>query len=182
MVFLEQAATSASGRRRPWGDERGAVLVEFVFVLPVLMMILLGMFTGGLAWNRRLAVTNGVREGSRFGATLSVATSTCTSGTAGTVDCWLSQVADVTQTSSENELGSTVTSRSICVAYVSTATTRSLTRSSSGDSYSNTTCFTDGRTDARVQVRGSRSTTVEFIVFTVTPTITSQSVTRFEAK
>ena len=182
MVFLERAATSGSGRRRRCGDDRGAVLVEFAFVLPLLMMIVVGMFTGGLAWNRKLAVTNGVREGSRFGATLSVATSTCTSGTAGTVDCWLSQVADVTQSSSENELGSSVATRSVCVAYISTATTRSLTRTSSGDSYSNTTCFTDSRTDARVQVKGSRSTTVEFILFTVTPTLTSQAVTRFEAK
>ncbi|MEY2433928.1 MAG: TadE-like protein, partial [Acidimicrobiaceae bacterium] len=90
MVSLDHGATSGPGRRRPCGDDRGAALVEFAFVLPVLMMILLGMFTGGLAWNRKLAVTNGVREGSRFGATLSVATSTCTSGTAGTVDCWLS--------------------------------------------------------------------------------------------
>lgn len=158
------------------------MLVEFALLLPLLMMILLGMFTGGLAWNRKLAVTNGVREGSRFGATLSVPTSTCTSGTAGTVDCWLSQVADVTQSSSENELGSSVATRSVCVAYISTTTTRSLTRTSSGDSYSNTTCFTDGRTDFRVQVSGSRSTTLEFILFTMTPTISSQSVTRFEAK
>ena len=182
MVFFERAATIGSGRRRRCGDERGAVLVEFAFVLPLLMMIVVGMFTGGLAWNRKLAVTNGVREGSRFGATLSVATSTCTSGTAGTVDCWLSEVADATQSSSENELSSTVTTRSICVAYLSTTTTRSMTRTSTGDVYANTTCFTDSRTDARVQVLGTRSTTVEFILFTVTPTLTSQAVTRFEAK
>jgi hypothetical protein len=146
------------------------------------MMIVVGMFTGGLAWNRKLAVTNAVREGSRFGATLSVASSTCTSGTAGTVDCWLSQVADVTQSSSEGELGSTVTTRNVCVAYISTTTTRSVTRTSTGDSYANSSCFTDGRTDARVQVKASRSSTVEFILFTVTPTLSSQSVTRFEAK
>ena len=182
MVFLERATMRGSGRRRRCGDDRGAVLVEFAFVLPLLMMSLLGIFTGGLAWNRKLAVTNGVREGSRFGATLSVATSTCTSGTAGTVDCWLSEVADVTQSSSENELGSSVATHSICVAYLSTTTTRSVTRSSSGDSYNNTTCFTDSRTDARVQVTGSRSTSVEFILFSLTPTITSQAVTRFEAK
>jgi hypothetical protein len=48
--------------------------------------------------------------------------------------------------------------------------------------YSNTSCFTDSRTDTRVQVSGSRSTSVEFILLTVTPTISSQSVTKFEAK
>jgi hypothetical protein len=157
------------------------VLVEFALTLPLLMIILLGMFTGGLAWNQKLAVTNGVREGSRFGATLPVANSVCGSGS-GSVDCWLSQVADVTQSASENELGSSVSSRSVCVTYISTTTTRSLTRTSSGDSYSTgSTCFSDGRTDARVQVTASRTATIEFMVFTMTPTLASQSVTRFEA-
>lgn len=165
----------------PDADDRGAVLVEFALTLPLLIMILLGMFTGGLAWNQKLAVTNGVREGSRFGATLPIANSVCGSGS-GTVDCWLSQVADVTQAASEGNLDSSVSSRNICVAVVTTTTTRSLTRSSSGDSYAGTTCpnFTDGRTDSRVQVTASRTATVEFMLFTLTPTMSTQSVTRFE--
>jgi len=166
--------------RWPAHDDRGAVLVEFALTLPLLMMILLGMFTGGLAWNQKLAVTNGVREGSRFGATLPLANSVCGSGS-GTVDCWLSQVADVTQSSSENELGTAVPSRSVCVAYISTTTTRSLTRTASGDTYATgTTCFSDSRTDTRVQVTASRTATIEFMVFTMTPTLSSQSVSRFE--
>ena len=45
-------------------------------------MLLLGMVTAGLAYNKKLAITNGVREGSRYGATLSVASSLCSSGPA----------------------------------------------------------------------------------------------------
>jgi Flp pilus assembly protein TadG len=180
-------------RRAATGD-RGAVLVEFAITFPVLVMFLLGMFTGGLAWNQKLAMTNGVREGSRFGATLAVSSSSCGAG-GGTLDCWLTQVADVTQSASEGELGSTVATRRICVAYVypaGTATTpndrtKSLVRTSSGDSITTgSTCFatSDGRPDTehRVQVTASRQATLEFMLFTLTPTLSTESVTKFEAE
>lgn len=61
------------GRHR---DERGAALVEFALLLPLLMCLILGMVTGGMAWNRKISMTNAVREGSRFGATLTPATMT----------------------------------------------------------------------------------------------------------
>ncbi|HEV3365128.1 MAG TPA: TadE/TadG family type IV pilus assembly protein [Acidimicrobiia bacterium] len=51
-------------------SERGAALVEFALVLPLIMALILGMVTGGAAYNRKLSLTNAVREGSRFGATL----------------------------------------------------------------------------------------------------------------
>jgi len=60
-----------TGRHR---DEHGAALVEFALILPVLMCLLLGMVTGGMAYNRKISMTNAVREGSRFGATLTPAT------------------------------------------------------------------------------------------------------------
>lgn len=49
--------------------ERGAVAVEFAFVLPLLLLLLLGTITGGLAFSRSIGLTNAVREGARFGAT-----------------------------------------------------------------------------------------------------------------
>lgn len=48
--------------------ESGAVAVEFALVLPLLVMLLLGIITFGLAYSDHLALTNTVREGSRFGA------------------------------------------------------------------------------------------------------------------
>ena len=54
--------------RRGNGD-RGAVLVEFALTLPLLMMLLLGMFTGGFALAAKNSMTNAVREGARLGAT-----------------------------------------------------------------------------------------------------------------
>jgi Flp pilus assembly protein TadG len=59
---------SARGRygRGQW--ERGAVAVEFALVLPILVMLLLGTVTGGLAYSQSIGVTNAVREAARFGA------------------------------------------------------------------------------------------------------------------
>jgi TadE-like protein len=169
--------------------DRGAVLVEFALILPVLAALLLGIFSGGLAYNRKLAVTDGVREGSRYGATLPVASApACLASTQ--LECWLSQVATVTEGASEGQLGLSVTAREICVAYVypngTTANDKTwkLTRTFAGDSFSSGTCFADGRTDnseRRVQVTGSRDGQISWAFGSTNLTLKSQSVTKFEA-
>lgn len=55
-------------RRR--SRERGASLVEFALLAPLLFALLLGMITGGLALSAKNSMTNAVREGGRLGATL----------------------------------------------------------------------------------------------------------------
>lgn len=47
--------------------ERGAELVEFALVLPVLLLIVAGIFEFGLLFQRFQAVTNAAREGARVG-------------------------------------------------------------------------------------------------------------------
>jgi hypothetical protein len=174
---------------RARGDD-GVALVEFALVFPVLAMLLLGMITAGFAYNQKLAITNGVREGSRYGATLPVSSS-CASGP-GTMNCWLKQVADVTQSASEGELAATVPALNICVAYMYPAGTApndritKLTRTGTGDTIttgSSERCYDDGRppNERRVQVSGSRQGKIEFLVTSMTPTLSSQAVTRFEA-
>lgn len=54
-------------RRR---DERGVSAVEFALVLPLLVMLLFGVTTAGLAYNDNLSISNAVREGARLGAAL----------------------------------------------------------------------------------------------------------------
>src|SRR2546426_1394028 len=51
--------------------ERGAAMVEFALILPVLMSLLLGSVSGGAAYNKKVALTDSVRSASRFGTTLS---------------------------------------------------------------------------------------------------------------
>jgi Flp pilus assembly protein TadG len=45
-------------------------MVEFAFVAPVLTALVLGMFTGGVAYNRKQDLTHAAREGARYGATI----------------------------------------------------------------------------------------------------------------
>ena len=59
-------SSTLRGGTRP---ERGAVAVEFALVLPILAMLMMGIVTFGLAYNDHLALTNAIREASRFGAT-----------------------------------------------------------------------------------------------------------------
>lgn len=61
---------TVSLRARMRGRDDGAILVELAFVLPVLLSIVLGSITGGEAYFRKIGVTESVREGARFGASL----------------------------------------------------------------------------------------------------------------
>jgi Flp pilus assembly protein TadG len=49
-------------------NEKGASAVEFAFILPVLVMILFGIFQFGIAFNNWIALTHAAREGARFAA------------------------------------------------------------------------------------------------------------------
>src|SRR5712691_4500636 len=53
------------------GDgERGAAMVEFALLLPVFMMLVMGAFSGAIAYNQKLDLAHAAREGARYGATL----------------------------------------------------------------------------------------------------------------
>lgn len=61
------------GRRRsvlgvplPRHGERGQVLVEFVLVLPMLLVLIIGIIEFANAWRTSQTITNVAREGARF--------------------------------------------------------------------------------------------------------------------
>ena len=65
-----------AGHRRPRASTRtrrrtqaGAAALEFALVVPVLVMLLLGIVTGGLTFSHGLSLNDAVRESARFGAT-----------------------------------------------------------------------------------------------------------------
>lgn len=55
-------------RRR---DQRGAAAVEFALVLPIVVVILAGIFEFGMGMWRKQVLTAAVREGARYGITVS---------------------------------------------------------------------------------------------------------------
>lgn len=49
-------------------DERGAVVVEFALVLPLLVIFVFGIVEFGRAYNAKIQLTSAVREGARTAA------------------------------------------------------------------------------------------------------------------
>jgi Flp pilus assembly protein TadG len=65
---MQRPRNSASTPRTRFSRERGAVLVEFALVVPVLMTILIGAFWIGRALSVYQALERAAREGARIGA------------------------------------------------------------------------------------------------------------------
>jgi hypothetical protein len=174
--------------RRASRDERGAAAVEFALVVSIFLMLVLGMFTGGIAYNRKLAMTHGAREAARFGATLPT-------GKAGVPGAWFDQIIDRAISSAYGELDTGVPGRYVCVAYVGYGSPNGSTadwtskRVQSGDDPRVTSsgwCFDDGRgaanlSERRVQVRVQRETDFDALLITQVVTLSSDAVARFEA-
>jgi TadE-like protein len=53
-------------RTRQWRSERGAELIEFALVFPVLLLVVLGIVDFGFLFQRMEVVTNAAREGARM--------------------------------------------------------------------------------------------------------------------
>ncbi len=70
---MSSAAPRGSGRSRRARGENGAVLVEVVLILPLLMLISLAVFDLGLGWKASMTVTNAARAGARVASNLGVA-------------------------------------------------------------------------------------------------------------
>ena len=180
-----RSAKSRRGiRPSPQGSvgTRGAVVVEFALVLPLLVALLLGVTTAGLAYNKKLNMTYATREGARFGATAPPSQS-WSSGT------WATNVRDVVVARSGGDL----TAADVCVSLVvsSSATTSAVyTPSSSfttkGDG---TACLTDtypqySATDngLRVQVTSTSSAKIDLAVWkSIDATLQAKATARSES-
>lgn len=169
------------GDRRP-GD--GAVLVEFALLIPLLLMIVFGLVTAGLAFSHKLALHHSARETGRYGATLPV------SNFAG-LDEWMDDLAARAIENSGGSLRAGAPGFELCIAYVHPAgvnpddvTKRRLESPSGSVLYElGSRCFDDGRPDdeRRVQVRLKREAEIQAFLLRRTVDLTSEGVSKFEA-
>lgn len=166
------------------GDDRGASLVELAFALPLLIMLLVGMVSAGIAYNHQLSLTHAAREGGRYGATLPV--------NPGTMDDWLETVINQTVADATGTLDLGVPGRYVCVAYVhpnGTAagdqTTRRISDETGLQSSQPGQCFAgnDNRPDSerRVQIVVERQTDFSVVFWSTGLTLSTEAVNRFEA-
>ncbi|MGH3650575.1 MAG: TadE/TadG family type IV pilus assembly protein [Acidimicrobiia bacterium] len=166
------------------GDSRGAALVELAFALPILIMLLVGMVSAGIAYNHQLALTHAAREGGRYGATLPTTNFS-------TMEEWLAEVAQQTVDDATGTLANGVPGRYVCVAYVHPdgigaldQTKRHEVIGSGAPIVSNVPCIsTDGRPDneRRVQVVVGRDTDFSAVFFSSTLGLDAEAINRFEA-
>lgn len=153
--------------------EKGAALVEMALILPLLVMLLLGITTAGIAYGQANALQTAAREGTRFAATYPDVSSN------------LSTVLNVTKRAAVGALDDTVPGQSICVAFVhpDAGTTQSLTQTGGGSPVAGTSpCFSDGRPghEQRVQAVVGRDATINAALFSTTVSLESESAARYE--
>lgn len=93
--------------------EAGAVALEFALIFPVLVMLMMGIVTGGLSYSNAVGVQNAVREGARFGATGDQSSST-----------WAADVITRTRSTQFDDTASaSSSSTSVCVQLVKAPST-----------------------------------------------------------
>lgn len=156
-------------------DERGAALIEAALVFILLVALLLGTVTAGIAYGRFNALQAAAREASRFGATLPVT---------GSINAWLDEVRGVAKAAAVGELGATVPGQYVCVALLGPPGTPQRVEEIGGGApvYGSSECFADGRPagESRTQVMVRRETELLVAYFSTGITLTGQAATRYE--
>lgn len=163
--------------------ESGASLVEFAILAPLLVMLLFGIVSTGIAYNHSLALTHAAREAGRQAATLPVSNFA-------NLDAWLAFVSTQAIADATGSLDNGVPGRNVCVAYVhpdgtlaSDQTRRLITTTAGPQPTEALACFNDTRPsdERRVQVAVSRDADLNVVLFSTTVTLDSEAVNRFEA-
>lgn len=194
-----------AGRFPPWrlcGDA-GVAVVELALVIVIVVMLLLGMLTGGLSYYRKITITDAARIAARYGTVHAMPTSfpsydaNCSdsgqSGITSSVDQWLVDVACDAIYNAQGELDAGSSGRVICVTYVpSTGETGTNETSLEWDQSANSGSFTTGQscaeastvtassTDAIVQVVTQRTGSLEAVVWNQTLHLQSAAYGRYE--
>lgn len=143
-------------------------MVEFAFVLPLLVGLLLGTFTGGSAYFQKISLVDAAREGARYGASLR------SDAPAGGLATWRQNVKDrVIQLS-----GGQLTAADVCAELVTP--TGSNTVCGVSDPPGSSSDPTILAPASLVKVSATRETKIEFFFFTTTPTLSAEVVARYE--
>lgn len=157
-------------------SERGAVLFEFMLVLPLFLSLILGIYTGGVAYTHKIGLVEAVREGARYGASLPMGTGPTALTT------WETLVRDRVVSAS----GGDVRFEDVCVKFVlpalttTTTTTPSTTTPSTSCGLSDPAGALNEPTVHLVKVSATQPATMEFFLFSRSTTLTGKLVARFE--
>ncbi len=176
-------------------DQRGAALVEFALVIIPLLMLILGAVTGGLAYNRKITLTDAARVAARYATTHAIPggwspleTPPCTTTPASSpLGEWLVDVACYAIPNAQGELDEGTSGRMICVAYIPPSGLSSMLEWGTSNTGSITTGHScPGATppasisDTIVEVVVERTANLDAVVWNHTLTLTSAAFGRCE--
>ncbi len=163
---------TATGRAR---GERGASMVEFALVVPLLLMIVFGAFSGAVAFSNKQDIVYAAREGARYGATVPQSQCTLVANCGGKT--WAQLVQAVVVQRSGGEINAT----EVCVALVS-GSPGTVASSPFTTKVDGTSCYSDGNGDSgpRVQVSISHGGSLNAVFLTIPLTESSQATAHFE--
>ncbi len=165
-------------------DERGASALELAIALPILLMLLFGTVTVGVAFFNKISLNGAAREAGRFGATYP-------EEDAASPDAWYVDVAKVAQTAATGALGEEAAGRSICVARgTEGGTVRRYVVGTSipigAGTYADAWCpggppsLPAGTEHEVVQIVVERDDNIQAVIYSQTVHLTSYATTRFE--
>jgi Flp pilus assembly protein TadG len=156
--------------------DRGAALVEFALIFPLLATLLFGVLSGGLLMNRRESVTHAAREGARYGAT--VAANQCTPTTNCGGKTWAQLVQSIVVARADGDL----TTSQVCVALVSGPGSSPTAIDASHIAGGTTRCYIDNSADTgnRVQVSITRPDELNAVLVHFSVNLTSNATAQFE--
>jgi Flp pilus assembly protein TadG len=153
-------------------------MVEFALILPLFMMLVMGTFSGGLAYNQKLDLVHAAREGARYGATLPEDQLTFTSPATN----WATAVQQLVQDRAGGPLH--LQGSEICVALVEGgAQPAAVSANHVVNARFGTRCLENdpgGDTGKRIQVAVTRPAEINALFFRSTITLTSQATASFE--
>lgn len=144
-------------------SERGAIFVEFALVLPLLMSLVLGIYTGGQAYTRKIGVVEAVREGARFGASLPMGTDV------NALTTWKDRVRNRVVDAS----GGDIVAADVCVDFV-------LPTGGTACGLGDPAGAANEPAIHLVKVSASKPAKMEFFFFSRNTTLTGKLVARFE--
>jgi Flp pilus assembly protein TadG len=139
------------------------VFLEFALVLPLLMSLVLGIYTGGQAYTDKIGLVEAVREGARYGASLSLGTD------ANALTTWKSRVVNRVVDAS----GGDIPAADVCVEYASPSTATACGLSDPAGASNEPGVHL-------VKVSATKPAKMEFFFFTRNVTLVGKLVARYE--
>jgi Flp pilus assembly protein TadG len=161
-------------------DDSGAAAVEFALLLPLFILLVFGIISGGVFFNDKLSLNQGVREAARYGATLNNPPTDVPSATA-----FLTTILNSAQGNNYGQIGTSATT--FCIGFIpaNSDTTKPPTSNyylTYGASTATTTPCDSGdpSTPGSVFVIGKKPSNFNLMITNLSTTLVSVAVARYE--